>query len=176
MNAADPNPYAAPAADVNSGVLVPAADGRPATRAARFFASVLDGLLYFGTWLLIVVGFVVTVGGKDRSRGDWVGVAMIVAGILAFLVLLVFQIYRVSTTGQTLGKKWLDIRIVKIDGQPVTFGTAFVLRSLVPGLLQAVPYLGTAFGLVDVLFIFREDRRCIHDLIAGTRVVDVEPL
>jgi uncharacterized RDD family membrane protein YckC len=27
------------------------------------------------------------------------------------------------------------------------------------------------FSLVDVQCIFREDRRCVHDLLAGTRVV-----
>ena len=26
---------------------------------------------------------------------------------------------------------------------------------------------------VDALFIFRQDRRCLHDLLAGTRVIDV---
>jgi hypothetical protein len=34
-----------------------------------------------------------------------------------------------------------------------------------------VPYLGAIFHMVDCLTIFREDRRCLHDHIAGTRVV-----
>ena len=33
--------------------------------------------------------------------------------------------------------------------------------------ISLVPF----YRLVDILFIFREDRRCLHDLIAGTQVV-----
>ena len=38
-----------------------------------------------------------------------------------------------------------------------------------------IPVLGPLFSLVNVCFIFREDRRCIHDLIAGTQVVNGQP-
>jgi len=38
-------------------------------------------------------------------------------------------------------------------------------------LISLVPVLGGLYVIVDVLFIFRDDRRCIHDLIAGTQVV-----
>jgi uncharacterized RDD family membrane protein YckC len=31
--------------------------------------------------------------------------------------------------------------------------------------------LGGLLAVVDVLFVFRRDRRCLHDLVAGTRVV-----
>jgi hypothetical protein len=34
--------------------------------------------------------------------------------------------------------------------------------------------VGTFLVLVDVLFIFRKDRRCVHDHIAGTRVVNLD--
>ena len=39
--------------------------------------------------------------------------------------------------------------------------------------IAQIPFAGGIFSLIDCLFIFREDRRCIHDLIAGTKVVDV---
>jgi uncharacterized RDD family membrane protein YckC len=42
---------------------------------------------------------------------------------------------------------------------------------LVTSLLSALAGIGWIFALVDALFIFREDRRCLHDFIAGTRVV-----
>ena len=34
-------------------------------------------------------------------------------------------------------------------------------------------YIPIAFALIDSALIFRRDRRCAHDLIAGTRVVAV---
>jgi len=41
--------------------------------------------------------------------------------------------------------------------------TAFLLRYVANGLLSAIP----VYGLLDILFVFRPDHRCIHDLIAG---------
>jgi uncharacterized RDD family membrane protein YckC len=46
-----------------------------------------------------------------------------------------------------------------------------LLRAILGGIIGAIPYLGGIYGLVDALFIFRDDRRCVHDHIAGTRVV-----
>ena len=46
---------------------------------------------------------------------------------------------------------------------------AWFLRGFVPGLISQIT--NGAFGLIDILFIMRQDRRCIHDLIAGTSVV-----
>ena len=38
-------------------------------------------------------------------------------------------------------------------------------------LVGNIPFIGPLLGIVNVLLIFRADRRCGHDLIAGTRVV-----
>lgn len=38
--------------------------------------------------------------------------------------------------------------------------------------LSLIPAIGQLFAVIDTLCIFWEDRRCIHDLIAGTKVVN----
>ena len=65
-----------------------------------------------------------------------------------------------TVTGQTLGKKWLGIKVVSTSGRPLTFGSHFV-RGLVFGLL----------GIISAVFIFRADRRCLHDMAGETKVV-----
>ena len=88
-------------------------------------------------------------------------------GILALL-----QITLLCLRSQTVGKLLVRIQIVDIqNGQPGGPVRAFLLRALVPTMIEFIPLLGFVFWLVDTCFIFREDRRCIHDLIAGTRVV-----
>ena len=102
-------------------------------------------------------------------------------GMISFVALavtagvLVVQIVLLSRDGQTIGKKILRIRIVRIDTeQNAGFLRAALLRFI---LNNIIVYATNGFyGLVDALFIFREDRRCLHDLIAGTHVIDLRPL
>lgn len=94
----------------------------------------------------------------------------IIAGVL-LLALMIANLYFLTTRGQTLGKMVCKIKIVDLAGQNPGFVKAFLLRSVVPGIIGAVPILGPFFSLADPLFIFREDQRCLHDLIAGTKVV-----
>ena len=77
-----------------------------------------------------------------------------------------------SMRGQTIGKRLLGIRIVRFgDGSNPGFVRAWLLRSLVVGLIGTLPMVGNVFMIVNYAFIFRADRRCLHDLIADTKVV-----
>lgn len=150
------NPYAAPSADLNAGV---SADAPLAGRGARFGAVLIDGLLFLVPYLLIVFG------GKAESS------ILVLVGGLAVLALAIYQIVKAVTTGQTIGKKLVGVKVVKLDGSPVDFVSMFVMRMLVgQGLLGIIPL----YGLIDPLFIFREDHRCIHDLVASTKVIDAK--
>lgn len=90
--------------------------------------------------------------------------------LFAFLIVFIFQVMLLTKDGQTLCKKALGIRIVKMDsGENGGFVPNVLLRLIVNSLLGIIPL----YSLVDILFIFGSDRRCIHDMIAGTRVVKV---
>lgn len=65
--------------------------------------------------------------------------------------------------GQTVGKLLVGVRVVALDGEPPALGQAF-LRWLAYG-VSLVP-----FGLGYLMAGLRQDRRALHDLIAGTRV------
>jgi uncharacterized RDD family membrane protein YckC/predicted RNA-binding Zn-ribbon protein involved in translation (DUF1610 family) len=144
--------------------------GRPlASRSARLGAAILDGLIGM---VLVFPGFVMIMAqrGPGAKAGVALGVVLMLGGIL---VLLVIQIVLLSTQGQTMGKKAVGVRIQKMeDGSNPGFVGAVFLRGIVPGLIGAIPYLGALFGLVDIFCIFGEERRCIHDQIAGTIVVE----
>jgi len=66
-----------------------------------------------------------------------------------------------------MGKRLLEIRVVRSDGSQASLGRIFWLRNVVNGLLGIIPL----YAIIDVLFIFGQRRQCIHDLIADTIVV-----
>jgi uncharacterized RDD family membrane protein YckC len=88
--------------------------------------------------------------------------APMVLGYLAFFGMWIYQTVRLIRTGQTLGKKWAGVKVVRLDGGLASFGNHF-LRGLVLALL----------GIISILFIFRADRRCLHDLAGETKVIAV---
>jgi len=89
--------------------------------------------------------------------------------IVAFLLV---HGYPLATRGQSVGKILVQTRIVSVeDGKILPFSKLIALRYLPLWVAAQIPVVAQIFGLADALFVFRDDRRCIHDLIAGTRVI-----
>lgn len=80
--------------------------------------------------------------------------------------------YTLQTRGQTPGKLICRIRISSLDGTVPPLWRSLVLRYWLFGSFAIVPVVGLVLCLLDVLFIFRKDRRCLHDLVARTIVLD----
>lgn len=153
-----------------SSVLAAAMPPRPdesvlAEPGARLGAFALDCLI---ATVCIGAGFMI----MEVDRNEVVQIIGLITVGLGTLGLLITQIYLLTTRGQTLGKKIVGARIVKFeDNSNPGFIHACLLRLIVPSLLNSIPVLGLVFFIIDSCFIFRDDRRCIHDLIAGTKVV-----
>jgi uncharacterized RDD family membrane protein YckC len=152
------NPYAAPAADVNLAVDPQTAEAPLASRGARFGANLIDTFMAYAPFFIAGI-----VSGHDNSGG--IGLTI---GALLTLGLVIYQSILVSTTGQTLAKRWLGIRIVKMDGSPVNFVSGVLLRFLVGRVLLFIVPL---YSLIDAIWIFKDESRCLHDMIASTKVV-----
>lgn len=82
---------------------------------------------------------------------------------LSLGLFLVYFIYFGVQGGQTPGKMIFRMQIVRRDGRPLTFGQSVV---------RGFGYFASFVTVIGVLLpIFNSERRALHDLLAGTRVV-----
>lgn len=139
------------------------------SRGARLGAVLLDSVPVFAIAMIAAIAMPSMAKGSDSTAGLMLVGAIMVVGVLGFIAYQLVQLYR---TGQTFGKKLVGIRIVRTDGSRAGLRRIFALRYLVPGLIGAIPLLGAIFSLIDPLFIFNDEKRCLHDMIADTIVVD----
>ena len=167
------NPYATPQANVS---MASNSVGELAERGTRLGAALLDGLVYMISYIpfLATGGLAVLTADASGEEIPEVGGMFLIGLALTGLVALGIFIYNLillSKTGQTIGKKILGIKITRTDGSPAGLGRIFGLRMVVPGIIGAIPFIGGLIGFIGILLIFRENRRCMHDLIADTIVV-----
>ena len=66
--------------------------------------------------------------------------------------------------------------IAKMDGSKPAVRDLVVKRYGFVTLISLIPFVGTILTWGDILIIFRKDRRCLHDLVAGTQVLSVRPV
>ena len=148
-----------------------------ASIGSRIVAMLLDYLVmaaWVGAWFYLL--FKVASLDHSSSSGDfnWSSPAGIVA-ILIFAVILgppifYFLLAEIFMNGQSLGKKALDLRVVRLDGTAPRVGDYF-LRWL----LRLVDF-GFGNGLVAVITIALNGKgQRLGDLAAGTTVISVRP-
>ena len=66
---------------------------------------------------------------------------------------------------------YMSIRIENLDGSKATLSTIYLKRMLPMQLIGFVPSVGQFIsGIINPLFIFGKQRRCLHDYIAKTKV------
>lgn len=89
---------------------------------------------------------------------------------LTFLVYLIFPIYFIyltGTSGQTIGKKLLDIKVVNTSGEVIGIPQSIFryVMYLVSGFILSIGFIMAAFD---------EKKRALHDRVVKTYVIKVK--
>ena len=136
----------------------------------RFLACAIDHTIQALALILIGVAAAVLANlsfleDMLASAPKWVYAVMI---ILLFLVFAgYFTFFEWIWSGQTPGKRWLKLRVIREDGRPITFWEASVRNLLRP--LDMFPLGMYSIGLIAVFSSTRDQR--IGDMVGGTVVV-----
>ena len=136
----------------------------------RFLACAIDHTIQVLALLIIFIAALVLANLSFleqmlASAPKWVYAVMI---ILLFLVFAgYFTFFEWIWSGQTPGKRWLKLRVIREDGRPITFWEASVRNLLRP--LDMFPMGSYSIGLIAV-FVSTRDQR-IGDMVGGTVVV-----
>jgi uncharacterized RDD family membrane protein YckC len=181
-DAITPNPFAPPRAHVEDQQATQPTAMVLATRGSRFLAVLVDISPIFVLGILAAVALPSLFMGKLDAPSSNVMIGLVaLVFFVATIGWLIWNIVLLYRYGQTIGKKVLGIRVVRMDGSRVSFPRFFFLRWLAMAVIGGVfggiasslgnRYLGNVVSLIDALMIFGASRRCLHDLIADTRVV-----
>jgi len=136
----------------------------------RFIACAIDHAIQIVTLLALIILFSIIVsfahlGDRISSAPKWV-IALLI--ILMFLLMSgYFAFFEWLWQGQTPGKRWMKLRVIREDGRPISFFEATVRNLLRDFDIMPLPFY--SIGLISV-FITNRDQR-VGDLVAGTVVV-----
>lgn len=171
------NQYAPPRSEVADPALVGSRADIKASRLSRLGAALVDGLIFslpFAPAYMTAFGTMAR-AGHFNALGLWA--AVLATGVLFYvaisidLVLWIVVALMVHRNAQSIGKWLFGIKVSRTDGSRATLTRIFWLRNVVNYTIRFVPVLGPLYGLVDLLMIFGEQRRCCHDYIADTIVI-----
>lgn len=165
------DPYASPIAPTRPHLQDAPGDRPPlASLAQRFAGRLIDSVALVA--IILGTGFALAFAtmaiGMELESDDetaLLGLSMFgLGGGLYFAM----QTFLLVTRSQSLGKIVSGTRIhMHSDGTHAGPMATVLMRSVIPFVINALVCL---FGPLDALFIFGGERRCVHDLMAGTDV------
>src|SRR5687767_7908930 len=136
----------------------------------RFLACAIDHTIQVFALLLILLASVIlasfdTIQQLVSSAPKWVGAITLILLFLTFSSYFAF--FEWLWSGQTPGKRWMKLRVIREDGRPITFWEATVRNLLRSFDMMPAPFY--SIGLISVFASSRDQR--IGDMVAGTVVV-----
>ncbi len=129
----------------------------------RVCAKLIDTIIFAGISAAVILIFGVVTGISFRNPEN----PTIFSTIRTTLNLLIswgLPIFLLGRYGATPGKMLLGLKVIKSDGERVTY-----LRAFCRFLSEMISFLILCIGFIMVAF--REDKTGLHDIICDTRVI-----
>ncbi len=126
----------------------------------RLLAFIIDMAIKIGYWLILSKIF-----GVFAGMDDWSQIA--INTVLSFPIMFYTLAQESLMEGQTLGKKALNIRVVKIDGYQASLSD-YIARWF----FRIVDIY--IFGIGFFVIIFSKKNQRIGDMAAGTAVINLK--
>lgn len=139
---------------------------------SRFGAQIIDGLIVgipsYAIFMAVIFGAALTTQ-QNQTPSPAILIAYGLAYIPLFVFPLIYEALMLSMkNGQTVGKMALRLRVVRPDGSPISTGQAWGRAAM-----RLVFTVLSCLALVDYIpFFFTEEKTTLHDMVAGTRVVE----
>lgn len=134
---------------------------------SRFIATLLDTLLIFllEVVIILVMALILSaLGPLGDPLEAWI--FALFGLILSIFYWGYYVFFEMLWNGQSPGKRWVGLRVIRTDGTPITLSEA-----LIRNLARLVDFLPAAYGVgIITMFIDKQSRR-LGDLAAGTLVV-----
>ena len=137
----------------------------------RFFALLVDNIIIY-----IILNLCVLITMKLLPVLYWY--KPVVVCIMLIPVLGYFAVYAQRNGGQTIGKRWNNLKVVDLNGNDLTL-SRFLWRELIArGLVSfgAMSIIGIILNpwFLTYLPALNKNKRTLHDILAGTQVVKLD--
>jgi uncharacterized RDD family membrane protein YckC len=139
--------------------------GEKATRGDRFISALIDGLI----GMVASIPIFMYVDLAELAEPSFLlSLSLLGYGLVISFILHGYLLYHY---GQTIGKNFMSIRIENLDDTKAELSTIYLKRILPMQVVSIIPFGGQFIaGIVNPLFIFGKEKRCLHDYIAKTKV------
>ncbi len=141
---------------------------------SRFLALLADTLLQSACYVLLLIvallaAYSVPASARTSAALTPTAEKWLIAGFILLNFLLYwgyFALFEFLWRGQTPGKRWLKIRVIKDSGRQITF-----FEALARNLIRIIDMLPSIYLVGAVTMMCNRQHQRLGDLVAGTLVV-----
>jgi len=130
-----------------------------ASLGERILAYIIDALIIFAYLILCI-----TIISTNELPNEWI--------LFSFILVMFYTLFfETFFQGQTIGKRGMGIKVVKMDGTPAGLGN-YLLRWV----LRLVDIYIMSGGVAVMSIILSQNGQRLGDLAAGTIVIKMQPV